>query len=138
MQRGHAHRQLAGPGLEQHALGADHITDVVTLECLIGRLAQLVAGDKELDAPAHVLEVGEARLAHDALGHHAPGDPHRARRGLEALRCVIVVGVQQLRGKRITTEVVGEGPALCTQGGEFGAPLGDQRMIRVIHLTTLP
>ena len=65
---------LAGLGLEDKALDADDVADVHSLEALVGFLADLVAGDVDLDAAVSVLDVAEGGLAHDALEHHAACD----------------------------------------------------------------
>jgi O-antigen/teichoic acid export membrane protein len=55
----------------KRALGADDVAQVPVLEGLVAlRLAERVVGHVELDAAAHVLQRGEARLAHHALEHH--------------------------------------------------------------------
>ena len=62
----HAHRQLAGLGAEQHALGAEDVADIPAFEIVVRLLAERLALHEDLDLPGGVLELGEARLAHDA------------------------------------------------------------------------
>ena len=72
------HRELAGPRLEKRAFGAEDVADVPALEVLVGR-AERVVLQEHLHEPGAVLELGETRLAHDALEHHPPGDGHDRR-----------------------------------------------------------
>ena len=67
-------RDLTGLGLEDKALDTDDIADIHLLEALVGILADLVAGDVDLDAAVSVLDIAERGLAHNALEHHAAGD----------------------------------------------------------------
>ena len=95
-----AHRQLAGLGLEQRAGGREDVAHVVLLERLVG-FAQRVPLQEDLDLPGAILQLGEARLAHDALEHHAAGDVHAHGVGIEPLgRLVAVLGRQQRRPAR--------------------------------------
>ena len=64
---------------------------------------------------AAVGNLGEARLAHDALEHHAAADPHLHRIGLEPGGVTFAVGVQQLRRQRVAPEIVRVGDALRAQ-----------------------
>ena len=70
-----AHRDLAGLGLEDPALAADDVADVVLLEAGVFLLAHLVDLDEELDAAGGVLQVAEHDLALATLGHQTSGDP---------------------------------------------------------------
>ncbi len=74
----HAHRELARLGLEQRAGGREDVADVVLLEGFVG-LAERIALQEDLDLPGAILQLGEARLAHDALEHHAAGHVHAHR-----------------------------------------------------------
>ena len=101
-------RQLAGARPEERPRCADDVAQVPVLERLVGLGADAVARHVELDAPAHVLDRREARLAHDALQHHPAGDGHADSRRLERLvrrRAVLRV---QVRRERVAAEVVGE------------------------------
>ena len=120
-----AHRQLSGPGLEQHALGAQHVADVPALESLVD-LAERIALQEELDLAAAILELREARLAHHPLEQHAARDRDTGRVGFEPLVGPVAVGQVQLLGGRIPPEVVGKGVPLVPQPLELGAPFGDQ------------
>ena len=64
---------LAGLGLENIALHADDVADVVAAEVLELLLADGVGADIELELAAVVLDVAEYGLAHAALGHDASG-----------------------------------------------------------------
>ena len=86
----HAHRQLARLGLEQHAGGREDVADVVLLEGLVG-VAERIALQEDLDLPGAILQLGEARLAHDALEHHAAGHVHAHRVLFEPLRRLVAV-----------------------------------------------
>ncbi len=66
-QIGYTHRQFARPGPEQGAFSAKYIAQVIMLECGMRLCTRNIVGDVELDAPAHILDRGEACLAHDPL-----------------------------------------------------------------------
>ena len=104
------------------------------LEGGVGLLADGVARDVDLDAPACVLQRGEAGLAHHALEHHAAGDAGHARFRLELFGRLAAVGRVQVGGVLVGLEVVGKGDALAfalrlAQGLEFFAALGDQLVV---------
>ena len=80
-------RQLAGLRLEQRARRADDVAEVPVLERVERLGADAVERDVELDAPGHVLQRREARLAHHALQHHAAGDGDASRCRPRAPRC---------------------------------------------------
>ena len=110
-QFGHVQRELAGPGLEQGSARPDDVAQVPALERRMRVGPGHVVGDVELDAPAHVLQRGEAGLAHDALEHHAPGHGGCDRGVPEVL-----AGLAAMRGVQVGREVgarkiVGEGVA---------------------------
>jgi hypothetical protein len=94
------------------------------LERFVGSLAERVAGDIELDAPGHVLDSGEARLAHYPLEHHAAR--HRRTHGcrLQLFVGLARAGLVQIAGQVGAPVVVREGIALAAQRLELGAPLG--------------
>ena len=102
----HPDRQLAGARLEQRTPGADDVAQVPMLERFVRLGADGIVGDVELDAAAHVLQRGEARLAHDALEHHTAGDGNGDGRRLERVIGLAVVGLVQCAGERVATEVV--------------------------------
>ncbi len=85
-----AHRELAGLGLEQHAGGREDVADVILLEGLVG-VAERIALQEDLDLPGAILQLGETRLAHDALEHHAAGHVHAHRVLLEPLGRLVAV-----------------------------------------------
>ena len=67
-------------------LDAEDVAEVELLEAVVVEaLRKIIAGDVDLDAPAHVLERCERSLAHDAAGHHAPCNAHGDGRLLELL-----------------------------------------------------
>ncbi|GBE50853.1 hypothetical protein BMS3Bbin13_01803 [bacterium BMS3Bbin13] len=124
-----AHRQFPGAGPEQRPLDPHDVADVPALEIRIDALGQRVALEKHLDAPAHVLQLRETRLAHHALGQHAPGDPHRMRLGLQPLPVHVVEDPVQVRGQRVTAKVVGKRRSPLAQRGQLGAAFGDQPVV---------
>ena len=67
-------RNLAGLGAEHGALDAHNVADVILLERGIGVLANVVAPNIDLNVARAVQNMRKARLAHDALGHHASCD----------------------------------------------------------------
>jgi hypothetical protein len=73
-------------------VGAQDVAQVAVLEGVVGRLAQRVAADEQLDAAvrgaeAAVLQRGEAGLAHHPLEHHAAGQRHGDGLRLQLPRC---------------------------------------------------
>ena len=124
------HRQLAGLGLEQPALGADDVAEVpVALELLVDPVRERVALHVELNAARHVLDVDEAGLAHHAPAHDPPGDPHPDGQRLQLLgRPAAVLGVQLARDD-VAPEVVRKGDALLAQPGELLAALRDELVL---------
>jgi hypothetical protein len=85
-----------------------------------------VVADEDLDAAGHVLDAGEAGLAHDALEHDAAGDLDLDRRGFEFLARLRAVELIELAGEVLARKIVGEGLARGAPGGEFLAAFGDQ------------
>ena len=65
-------RNLPCAGFEHLAHNAQDISDVHGFEVRIGFLAHIVPADINLDVAFIIEQVGKARLAHDAFGHHAP------------------------------------------------------------------
>ncbi len=123
---GHPHAELAGLGPEELAAGADDVADVVFLELLVVHaLGQRVALHEELDAPGDVLQVGEARPAHDALGHQPPGHADGDGVCLQGNLVVVAVGRLQAGRERVATEIVGVGVAPVARRGELVAALLD-------------
>jgi hypothetical protein len=123
--------QLAGLGAEQGALGAQDVAEVPVLERFVGGLAQRVAGNVELDAAGHVLDGGEARLAHHALEHHPAGHGRAHPGRLQFLVGLAGTRLVQVGGQVGAAEVVGKGVALGAQRFELRAPLGDDLVIVV-------
>jgi hypothetical protein len=91
----HPQRQLAGLGLEQGTLGADDIAQIPALEPLvIVALDQSVALHEQLQAATHVLQVGEAGLAHHPPAHHAARQPHPQTQRLQLqIRQFVIAGM---------------------------------------------
>ena len=143
-QVGDLDRQLAGPGLEQRAARADDVAQVPVLESVVRVGAQRIGGDVELDAAAHVLQRGKARLAHHPLEQHSPRNCDGYRLLIELLVRFLVVRIMQLAGERIAVKIVRIGVAARAQRIELAAPLGDdlvlvrrraRRVALVAHLT---
>ena len=75
--------RLARLGAEQVALDADMVAQVdQPLEgvVVVGRVAQVVGAEEQLQAHAVAGDVRERRLAHDAPADHAAGRAHARRR----------------------------------------------------------
>ena len=70
-QLGDVDRQLAGLRLDELAARRNDVAHVPLLELAIRRLAEAIALEHELNLPGAVLELHEARAAHDALDHQA-------------------------------------------------------------------
>ena len=119
--------EFAGLGAEQFAARADDVADVPGFEVGVAAFRQFVAAEIELDArAAAVLNGGEARLAHDALAHHAPGDGDFAGGG-ELVGIFDAVKLRVQGGGFVgRARVVGEGDAARADGGEFLSPFGDE------------
>src|SRR5262249_28841561 len=117
------------------------------LESVIGGPEGLLLQVKLYLAGA-VADLGEARLAHDALEHQPATDFDARRVGLEPLRIALTERGVQLSGERVAAEVIGEGAAgraagrrtsiaeavrapacACAQFRELRAPLGDQLVL---------
>ncbi len=123
-----AHREFSGARAHQHALGAQDVADVPALELLVG-LAQRLQLEVDLDLAAGVLQLGERRLAHHPLEHHAPGDAHADRLRGERLVTAVAAGGVQVRRQRVAAEVVRVGDARLAQARELAAPLRHQRVV---------
>ena len=67
-------RNLSGLCAEREALDADDVTDVQALECCIGVISQVIAGDINLNSAVAVLKIGKGCLSHYALEQHAACD----------------------------------------------------------------
>ena len=119
--------EFAGLGAEQFAARADDVAHVPGFEVGVAAFRQFVAAEVDLHArAAAVLDGGEARLAHDALAHHASRDADFARRQqLVGVFDAVVCGVQG-GGFVRRAGVVGEGDAARADGGEFLSPFGDE------------
>ena len=117
--------EFAGLRAEERALDGDDVAEVERLPGGIGFFADVALRDEVLHVAREVADGREARLAHDALEHHAAGAGHF---GLELLELfgggVLVLGADVAEEVR-ANEVVRIGDAGFAQGGEFGAALGD-------------
>jgi len=80
------HAQLACLRTEEHSLRADDVADVPALERVVHRVPQRLLLQEELDLAGAIRDLGEARLAHDALGQHAAADVHARGIGFEGRR----------------------------------------------------
>jgi hypothetical protein len=121
-------RQLAGLGTGQAAFDGDDVAHVPALEGGVG-IAQHRALQEQLDAAGLVLDLREAGLAHDALGHQAAGHLHLAAVAFQRLGGPLFgIGefFLQAAGEVLATEVVRVRDALPTQRFEFLTALGDQ------------
>ena len=143
-QLGHPDRQLSGAGLEKRAAGADDVAQVPMLERIVDFRADGVAGNVELYPAAHVLQRGEARLAHDALQHHPARYGHREGLRLQRFVGLSVMNLVQRTCKRIAAKVVRIRLTALAQRPQLRAPLGDDlvlvvdrrlRVARVVHFT---
>ena len=103
--------EFAGLRAEERALDGDDVAEVERLPGGIGFFADVALRDEVLHVAREVADGREARLAHDALEHHAAGAGHF---GLELLE-LFGGGVLDLVGLF----------RLVQQGGELGAALGD-------------
>ena len=119
-------RQFAGLGLHQRPDDAEDVAQIPALEGGVVFLADLVAGDVDLDAAGNVLQRGERGLAHDALEHHAAADLHFHRQIGEFLGRFLAIDFMQLVRGVLALEVVGEGFAGLAPFGELGAALRDK------------
>ena len=117
--------QFAGLGLHQRADDTEDVAQVPALERGVDVLADLVAGDIDLDAAGDVLQRGERGLAHDPLQHHAAGDLDLDRQAFELFRRFLAVAVVQLLRGVFALEVVREGDPTLAQFGQLGTALGD-------------
>jgi len=95
------------------------------LECVVRFDSGEVVGHVYLDAPTHVLQGGEAGLAHHALEHHAPGQLNRDGFGFQRFLALVAMRGGQLAGVVAALEVVGEGDTRFADRGKLGAALGD-------------
>ena len=66
--------QFPHAGHESRSLDADDVADIELFEDRERLFADLALSDEKLDFAGAVLEVGEDRLAHAALGHQPAGD----------------------------------------------------------------
>ncbi len=102
--------------LNSRAFGANDVAQVPVLEGGVALFADVVARDVDLEAARAVLQRGKAGLAHDALEHHAAGDPGgdgRGALGRQFLRGFLAVRGQQGGGVVVGLEVVRERPRPC-------------------------
>ena len=72
--RAGTHRDFAALGAEHRALHADDVANVQLAAIGKGFLAHVVHLDIELNPARPILQIGEDRLAHAALGHDATGN----------------------------------------------------------------
>ena len=128
------HRQLSGLGAKQQPARADDVAHVPALEGLVGR-SQAFGLQVELDLPGAVGNLGEARLAHDALEHQAPANRDTCRVGAQPLLAALAEGIVQLSGEHIAPELVGKGIAALAQFRKLAAPLGDQLVFLALGIS---
>ena len=130
-QAGHAHRQLAGLGLEQRAFGAEDVAQIKVLERLVAVFADAVLGDEQLDAPAGgaqraVLQRAETGLAHHPLEHHAATHAHAQAQRLELFVRALAMRSHEFGRSVRGLEVVGKRHTTLSDRGEFFSALGDE------------
>ena len=65
------HSQLTRFGPKQHADCGNYVANIPLLEALVDTLRQAVTFQPDLDLSRPILQLDKARLAHDALHHHA-------------------------------------------------------------------
>jgi hypothetical protein len=107
---------------------------IESLEVLVGWPERLLL-QVHLDLAGAVGELGEARLAHDALEHHAAADGDACGIGIQPLGGALAVRGLQLTRQHVAPEIIGVGPARApAQLGELGAPLGDQLVLIAVRL----
>ncbi len=129
---GRVERQLAGLRLDQLAARRDDVAQVPLLEFGVHGLREPVALQHELDLARAVLQLHEARAAHDALDHEAPRDAHLDRRGRERLRRVRLVRREQLGRERVAAKIVRIRVAGLAHTRELRAALRDQPILRFV------
>ena len=128
----HPHRDLVGPGLEQHAVDPDDVADIVVLERFVLLLAGIAVGKVKLDLSAHVLDGRETRLAHDALQHDPACDLDGHGMEIERVAVDRLVFFNEFGCKVLAPEVVGIGDALLPQRLQLRAALFYDR-VGVVH-----
>lgn len=100
-------RKLALVGPHHASRHRDDVADVPeVLEVVVDRLAHTITADIRLDAPAHVLQRDETRLAHDAAQHDAPRDRGKDRFRLERGLVVVFQAFGQLVREMLAPEIV--------------------------------
>ena len=124
-------RQLTGPGAHQGALRGDDVADIPSLELFVG-VAEGIGLQEQLQPSAHVLDLREAGLAHDPLGHQPAGDLHAPLAGSQRLaRPAFGIGEfgLQIAGVIGAAHIVRECDALFAQSRKLGATLGDELVV---------
>ncbi len=101
--------ELPGLGAEEGPLDPNHVSQIELLEAGIACLAQLVAAQEKLQPTATILEIGKARLAHDAPGHQAPAQACPDRLLLQGGGIHVGTTVLQIAGFGIAAEGIGIG-----------------------------
>jgi len=110
---------------KERALDRDDVAEVERLPCGVGIFADVALRDEVLHVAGEVAHGRKARLAHDALEHHAAGAGHFGLERLEFLGgCILVLGADVTEEVR-AHEVVRIGDAGFAQCGELGAALRD-------------
>ena len=104
--RSRLHRQLVRPGAEHHPLDRNDVADVEPLEIRVLALGKIIAPHVDLDVSGNVPQVREARLAHEAAGHHPAGDRHRHRLAVQILRRRFGEPRVQIAGACVGPEIV--------------------------------
>ncbi|EET42616.1 hypothetical protein NEISICOT_03637 [Neisseria sicca ATCC 29256] len=131
---GHAHGQFAVVGFEQSTFRADDIAQVPMVEIVQNFLTHAFVVQIKLDLTGHVLDGGEARLAHLAFEHHAAGNFDGNGLRVEFFFADFAVSGVQIGGKAVSLEVVGIGNALLADVVQFFAAQGDDLVFVQLRL----
>jgi len=130
-QRGDRTRELAGPGLNSRPSTPTDVAQVEALELFVGRVAERIAADEELDPAGRVLQGREARLAPSAAWSMIPaGDADRGVLCFERLVVEMTVLSPQLGGAVAAgLKSFGERDPAGADRGELGAAFGNELVV---------
>ena len=82
--------------------------------------------DVKLDTAAHVLDRGEARLAHDPFQYHASSHADSAWRLFQHFVGIITIFPMKILCKIVAAKIIGKSITRLTQRTQFGATLLDK------------
>ena len=122
------HGDFAGFGAEHRALYAHQVAHVQLFKLFIGFIPQAIPGDIALHLSGKIHHMAERSLAHDPLGHHAPGDGHRFL--LQSVKIFFDIGAV------VGHIVFGDLERIPARGLQFGQlfPADLQQFIQVLSL----